>query len=592
MFRSKILRKFLALIGSVLLIYTAVTLFIAVPKIDDTIKTLEEQNAKLVLEKVVLLTENVGKDLAQFREEALAWHKRELVNLTSVVTSMLEHVYQGAKVDFSRSQRCRKTFLDLISTIRYDQDNYFFAFDYNCTMLAHPYIAKGSDMRDVTDIKGDPIVPRLLQVARSDGEGFTHYWWQRPGENSNPVEKLSYSKDFPQWQFVITTGVYLDDIEKEVANRKKALFHMLREIMHDTKIGKTGYIYIFDSHRMIIHPNSNIDGKDFKKLINPGKGTYIYDDLVKAAGGSGVLRYKWDKPTDKGHYVYDKISWIRYVPSMDLYVVSSAYTDELESVSRSIHNQLLYLGIGVLLLTLLLSIMLLRYLLRPVEKLTHTASLIAEGNYRIRAPVDTNDEIGTLARNFNTMVDRLEEQIRTLDLKVKEKTEALQELAITDPLTKLFNRRYFAEVSSQMFSLAKRESEPLSVIMLDIDRFKTINDTYGHLNGDRVIEALADVVRSTKRESDIACRYGGEEFVLLLPKTPLNGAVELAQRIRKAIESYSVASDTDETIQFTVSVGVSEADYMKDKSIESVTKRADDAMYQAKKEGRNRTCAL
>jgi len=107
-----------------------------------------------------------------------------------------------------------------------------------------------------------------------------------------------------------------------------------------------------------------------------------------------------------------------------------------------------------------------------------------------------------------------------------------------------------------------------------------------------VIEALADVVRSTKRESDIACRYGGEEFVLLLPKTPLNGAVELAQRIRKAIQSHSVASDTDETIQFTVSVGVSEADYMKDKSIESVIKRADDAMYQAKKEGRNRTCAL
>lgn len=439
MFQSKILRKFLALIGSVLLIYTGVTLFVAVPKIDNTIKNLEEKNAKLVLDKVVMLTENVAKDLEHFRKE---------------------------------------------------------------------------------------------------------------------------------------------------------LFHTLREIMNHTKIGKSGYIYIFDSHRMIIHTNSNIDGKNFKKLVNPGKGTYIYDDLVKAAHGTGVLRYKWDKPSDKGHYIYDKISWIRYVPSMDLYVVSSAYADEFESVSRTIHNQLLYLGLTVLLLTLLLSMMLLRYLLRPVEKLAQTASVIAEGNYHIRASVDTSDEIGELARNFNTMVDRLEEQIKTLDLKVKEKTEELRELAITDPLTKLFNRRYFAEVSPQVFSLAKRDGEPLSVMMLDIDRFKKINDTYGHQNGDRVIETLAQIVTSIKRESDIACRYGGEEFILLLPKTSREGALKLAQRIRKTMESHTVAGDKGEKIQFTVSVGVSQADYEKDGNIEAVIKRADDAMYQAKKEGRNRACAL
>lgn len=592
MFRSKILRKFLVLIGGVLLIYTAVTLFVAVPKIDNTIRNLEEKNAKLVLDKVVMLTENVAKDLEHFREKALAWHKSELVNMTSVVTSILESVYRDVHMDMNASQRCRSTFLNLIGKIRYDHNNYFFAFDYNCTMLAHPYIEKGSDMRDVVDIKGEPIVPRLLKVAREKGEGFTHYWWQRPGKNKNPVEKLSYSKDFPQWQFVIATGVYLDDIEKEVANRRKELFHTLREIMNQTRIGKTGYIYIFDSQRMIIHPNSNIDGKNFKKLLNPGKGTYIYDDLVKAAHGSGVLRYKWDKPSDKGHYIYDKVSWIRYIPSMDLYVVSSAYTDEFESVSRSIHNQLLYLGVGVLLITLLLSVMLLRYLLKPVERLAQTASVIAEGNYHIRASVDTADEIGELARNFNTMVDRLEEQIRTLDFKVKEKTAALEEMAITDPLTKLFNRRYFSEVSPQMFNLAKRNGEALSVMMLDIDRFKKINDTFGHQTGDRVIEGLASIITSLKRESDIACRYGGEEFILLLPETSIEGAKELAHRIRQTVENYSIDIDEKQKVQVTVSIGVAVSDFSKDDDIESVIRRADDAMYKAKKMGRNRTCYL
>ncbi len=165
-------------------------------------------------------------------------------------------------------------------------------------------------------------------------------------------------------------------------------------------------------------------------------------------------------------------------------------------------------------------------------------------------------------------------------------------MAITDPLTKLFNRRYFSEVSPQMFSLAKRNDEPLSVMMLDIDRFKKINDTYGHQTGDKVIESFAEIVRSIKRESDIACRYGGEEFILLLPKTAIEGAAELAQRIRQTIEAKPVTSSMGESVHFTVSVGVSEADYEKDSTIEAVIKRADDAMYRAKREGRNRTCTL
>jgi diguanylate cyclase (GGDEF)-like protein len=592
MFKSKILRKILAALITLVLGYTIAILFIALPEIDKTIKELEEKNAKEVLHSIVLLTDNVARNLEDFERESIEQHKKELRDIVDVIHSMMKEEYKEALKHPEVRQNLKEVVLKRIQEIRYGNNNYVFVVDYNATMLAHPYLPKGTNMRNIYDIKGLPIVPRLIRVAREKGEGYTRYWWKKNNDDPTPYEKLSYSRDCPQWQAVIGTGVYLDDIKKEIDRRKKELFLELRQIMKTTKIGKTGYIYIFDKNRMIIHPNSNIDGKNFKKLPNPGKGTYIYDDLIKAAEGSGVLRYKWDKPEDKGNYIYDKISWIKYVPSMDLYVVSSAYVDELEAVSSRLHNDIIYLGGFLMLLSVLFSVYFLHRLLYPIQQLAATAREIAKGNYGIRTTVHSSDEIGMLAKDFNVMVDRLEDHISNLDKKVKEKTKALEKLVVTDALTQLYNRRYFSEISEEMYLLGKRDGTPLSMIMLDIDRFKRINDTYGHQVGDKVIMALSHCIKEIKRKSDIACRYGGEEFILLLPKTEKEGALELSERLRQKIEERTVKLEDGKQVHFTVSIGVSEVDYVTDKNIEDVIRRADDAMYMAKREGRNRICDL
>jgi len=592
-FKSKILKKIMIVIFLLVSLYTVAIIFIALPQIDTTIKNLEEANAKSVLQKVVLLTNNVAKSLQDFKEETLNRHKQELKNIIEVVHSMMKEAYIEARIHPEEKDRIKQELLTRIGKIRYSNNNYIFVFDYNNTMLVHPSIKSGTNMTNVLDIKKEPIVPRMLKIAREFGDGFTRYWWYKNNSDPKPIEKLSYSKDFPEWGMVIGTGMYIDDIQKEVQKRKQELFLELKDIMKNTKIGKTGYIYIFDEHKMLIHPNSNIEGKDFKKLKNPGKDTYIYDDLVKAAKTTGVLRYKWDKPSDKGHYVYDKISWIQYIPSMKLYVVSSAYECELEEISRDLHDKILYIAGLILIMSLILSAFDIRRLLEPVRDLAKTANVIAQGNYDIRADVKTDDEIGILAKNFNIMVDKLQDHIQNLDKKIQEKTEELKSLAITDPLTKLYNRRYFSEISSELFELDKREEKSLSVIMIDIDKFKNINDTYGHQAGDVVIETLASTMSYMKRESDIACRYGGEEFVLLLPKTTKEGAYKFAQRLREKIEKTTVRVEgIEQHITFTISVGVSETDYTVDANIEAVIKRADDAMYKAKKTGRNRVCSL
>ncbi len=591
MFQSKIMRKLLFLVLGLVTVYTAVTVFIAMPKIEESIRSLEEKNANLVLEKIVVLTENTGKNLQSYRKLALQQHKQELKELMSVVVTMLRHTDEVFTLENNASGCYKEQFLKLIEQIRYDGENYFFAFDYNASMLAHPFIAKGSDMRHVKDIFGKPIAPTLIDVARKKGAGFTRYWWQRNGKDTTPREKLSYSYDFKPWKMVIATGVYLDDISQEVKRRKQQLYSQLREIVRHTRIGENGYTFIFDDN-MIMHPNNNVNSENFKKLLNPGKGTYIIDDLKTAAHTTGRLYYKWDKPNDKGHFVYDKIAWVKYIPSMDIYAVSSVYVDDIVCTARTIRNQLLLIGLLVLVLSLLFGALMLRYLLKPMETLTRVAGEIAQGDYTKRAQLNSNDEIEELAKYFNMMVDRLELQIKTLDQQVKEKTKELEVLAVTDPLTKLYNRRYFTEISNEMFAMAKRQREPLSIVMFDIDHFKNINDTYGHLVGDRVIGRFANIIRNVKRQSDIACRFGGEEFILLLPKTGIEGAKELAERIRIYAESEEITVEDGRSVTFTVSVGVSECDFERDDSIEAVIRRSDDAMYTAKKSGRNRTDIL
>jgi len=162
----------------------------------------------------------------------------------------------------------------------------------------------------------------------------------------------------------------------------------------------------------------------------------------------------------------------------------------------------------------------------------------------------------------------------------------------TDPLTKLYNRRYFSEVSNNLFQISHRDFKPLSIVMLDIDKFKNINDTYGHSIGDRVIIKLAKTLIRIKRESDITCRYGGEEFIMLLPNTSISGANAYSEKIRKKIEDLTVEIDDKITITFTISLGVSQIDFIKDKNIEAVINRADKALYKAKNAGRNQVVSL
>ena len=168
----------------------------------------------------------------------------------------------------------------------------------------------------------------------------------------------------------------------------------------------------------------------------------------------------------------------------------------------------------------------------------------------------------------------------------KNREVLLQNQATRDPLTSLYNRRYFEDEVKKQIIRAKNEKLPYSVLMLDADHFKNVNDTYGHKTGDKVLIELASKAEKALRDKDIVARYGGEEFIIFLPEINAVQAEKVADRLRQSISTIVVYSDDNQEVRFTVSVGVSSSDISD--NVDMLVKTADEALYRAKHNGRNR----
>jgi diguanylate cyclase (GGDEF)-like protein len=222
-----------------------------------------------------------------------------------------------------------------------------------------------------------------------------------------------------------------------------------------------------------------------------------------------------------------------------------------------------------------------RELVVPTMRNGRIVAILGVGN----KPVDYDQKdvefVSYIADVVWTIVEQKQANERILQLNTK-----LEQLAMTDELTGLFNRRSFFNRGVEEIRRSQRYHSPLSLLMLDIDGFKAVNDTFGHDVGDHMLRCVADTLLHNIREIDVLARLGGEEFGILLPNTEAADAVKLAERLRLAIEKTSCAVQ-DQKTSVTVSIGV--ATRKKEiQSIDGLLKRADTAMYQAKNQGRNR----
>ena len=298
----------------------------------------------------------------------------------------------------------------------------------------------------------------------------------------------------------------------------------------------------------------------------------------------------------------------RKVGTLVLGLETRSTIDRLEASTRS----LLFRRVLVIILIAVAEFFALSILI--IRPLRHMSATLARGMKNKDAvieslPVTTHDELGHLANQFNSLHEQLtrtnlalQSKIESADKKLIQNNEQLKlqseelikineefrKLAITDPLTGLFNRRYFERAMKDELALALRHGDKHCVLLIDIDNFKNINDTYGHLEGDRVLQKFADTLKGQLRAADILSRMGGEEFVVLCKRVQQGNALSIAEKFRKKIEAMTIVIGAD-TVRITASIGVAVLPKGPDDTIEEILGEADEALYYCKRSGRNRS---
>ncbi|MCW8890862.1 MAG: GGDEF domain-containing protein [Sedimenticola sp.] len=203
--------------------------------------------------------------------------------------------------------------------------------------------------------------------------------------------------------------------------------------------------------------------------------------------------------------------------------------------------------------------------------------LVAEYN------VEELGQLNTQVTALNDELTRMQRELVRSNHKLEEQRELYRMASITDVLTGLYNRRHFIESLTEEMERCDRFNKALSLILCDIDHFKRVNDTYGHDQGDAVLCAFSALIKKELRSYDVAARFGGEEFVILLPESDLDQAAVIAERLRDI-----VATHKDDALATSVTASFGVAQYIKDETEDELIKRADLALYQAKTNGRNR----
>lgn len=419
-------RIFAATTIAIIALFAAMYL-LSVPFIQSTVEGIEEHSGRTILNNVYEMVEQTHTDIENFRQSIVMERKLMLRNVISVVEARAQTLDKRVRDGKLSREQAKRTFLEELRHIKYGRNDYIFASNYQSVLISHPDPAlQGADFSNMRDSRGNLIVPPMVVGALGVSEGYYSYWWRRLGEQQ-PTEKLSYYKHIPEFELVLGSGAYMDDVEEAVQSKRSVAVEALRSRLHNTRLAKTGYVYIFDGHsNMLIHPNTNIEKKNVSHMLDPVTKKPLFLMLMAAADKPESVFYKWDRPTDPGNYVYDKISWVRYFKGFDWYIGSSVYKDELAESSRNLRDRVLTVFVITLLLSIALIYLFAKKLTGPLLQLSETACKVESGDLDARCHVNRNDEIGIVVKAFNGMVARLQENIRHLDAKVVERTTKLE----------------------------------------------------------------------------------------------------------------------------------------------------------------------
>ena len=427
------------------------------------------------------------------------------------------------------------------------------------------------------------VADNIMVGSGHDSTRFTHFWEVEPLHvYMGPTEWASFS---PKRTFGVTVqnlaranGILTADFS----------MRRLSSFLKDFRIGTNGYMVLIDVDGSILyHPDANWTKAPAKVSqlgipeFNPRKYRTDKPTYLRLKDGKEyMVAYWWDNAS--------RVGYLAMQPS-----------SEIEAMVAVVRNSMIVLLVVLLLVMSALAGWLSNLLARPLNILAEKMVLVKNGNWDVESGIHRGDEIGMLAEIFDTMResirryvqelgahrDRLEMEVAARTEELKKANKVLQLMSRTDDLTGIPNRRDIMEKIRYETYRAHRNNRPFVFLLGDIDKFKSFNDTYGHDCGDGVLRIVAQAMRSMLRKQDYIARWGGEEFLVVLPETEEDGAHIVAERIRAKVEATE-HQYAGKTLRVTITIGVAMFDGRL--GVERSISLSDKALYRGKERGRNR----
>lgn len=498
MFKSRLFLEIFSALMLVIAALAAAMWLFTVPVVEKKAYEIELEASRTILDNVFEMASKMAGRLDETRDITLKSFEGQLRSAVSLAAAMIEAVEARRAAGEIDEADVARLLWEPLRTVKWGNGDYIWVSDHSAHILSHPDPRwHGHDVSEIKDEAGENVIPRVIEIARKQGEGSTIYDWMRIGA-TKPSRKISYFRDLPKLGIVVGAGAWLDDIDAEVARRRVRAIDDMRRALHEIRIARTGYAYVFDAgNNMIIHPNANIEGTEFTHRSDPKSGAPIADELKAVADTDRPLHYMWDKPTDPGNYVYEKISWVRHFKEFDWYIASSVYVEELKSSSQELSRRILAVTGGIGLIAAVLGGFGVWRLVEPLRTMAETAARVSAGDLEARTGVRRADEIGVLAETFDAMVARVGENVGELEERVRARTAQLERANAhleTAIVAEQRSQATLAEVEARQRLILDAIPAAIAYIGPD-ERFRFVNRAWSELLGRPKEEIVGELLR-------------------------------------------------------------------------------------------------